>query len=110
MIKLNRNKKDLDNLNLFVHSLPKGKNDVCYIKKIYENIFKTDGWMRNFEDVLYFLEKMDYVKLQHKNDIIVSISLLSKNVKLFKNMNEEIHYEWNLGTKYISNFLKNIDL
>lgn len=110
MIKLNRNKKDLDNLNLFVHSLPKGKNDVCHIKKIYENIFKTDGWMRNFEDVLYFLEKMDYVKLQHKNDIIVSMSLLSKNIKLFKNMNEEIHYEWNLGTKYISNFLKNIDL
>jgi hypothetical protein len=101
MIKLNRNKKDLDNFNTFIKHLPKGKNNINNIREIYKNIFRTDGWMRNFEDIMYFLDKIDYVRLVHTNDIISSVSTLSKNIRNIKNMNDFIHREWNLGFEYI---------
>ena len=71
-------------------------------RELYKSIFKTDGWMRNFEDVMYFLEKLELIKLQHKNDIISHISVLSKNKRHLNSMNQFIHYEWTRGLRHIS--------
>ena len=102
MIRLNRNKKDLDNFNTLIKELPKGKHSVEGIRELYKCIFKTDGWMRNFEDVMYFLEKLECVKLQHKNDKISHISVVTKNKRHINSMNNFIHYEWTRGLRHIS--------
>jgi hypothetical protein len=92
MIKLNRDATLLKKYNKFVADIPLGMSSVTVIKQIYKDVFKTDGWMRNFEDVLYYLERWEQVKLTKKCGVITHITLLT--TYHVRNFNDEIWHMW----------------
>ena len=105
MIKLNREKPLLNKYNKFVMSLPVDKTSIIQIKKLYRNIFKTPGWMKNFEDVIYFLERWEQINVIKKCGIITHIELIGTNH--IRNFNDPILYDWMFAgsEEYNKNFI-----
>ena len=116
MIKMNREPDDLKKLNNFLKALVKGCHTYNSVKKIYKDHFRTAGWMKNFDDVLYFIEEYlnDNISiiLHHKNSNINTIYVHKKINKKIVNFNDNIISEWskyemnNLSDAYFS-FIKN---
>jgi hypothetical protein len=109
MVKLNREKTELEKFNNFISLLPKGnkKINIGIVTALYKHAFKTDGWMKNLDDVLYFMEGIKYVKLSLSGDKIVHITTISKNMVKIDNMNLYIHSSWNINTLYGKDMSKN---
>jgi hypothetical protein len=99
MIKLNREPKIFAKYNKFISDIPNGKNSYDDIKNIYKKHFMSEGWMRNFDDVLYFMESHERLfaskfRLYHTNSKITYIEIKNKYKKKIINFNDQINTEW----------------
>lgn len=90
MLKANRNKKTLESFNILSKYINVSKK--MSIKEFGETVIKTMGenWEKDIEDLAYFYETMDCIKLdKNRNGTIHSI-VLKKEIPYITNFNKTI--------------------
>jgi hypothetical protein len=109
MIKMNRNPIIRSNFNKFTATLKKHNNkklsfDDC--RKIYLKYFSEKMWGKNYEDILYFLLSMDYVKLSHRaNKDISSITPKGHNIRNNNDYSDIIAGLWQSDLPYTTSLV-----
>ena len=104
MMKLNNNKRLLNKYNEFILHLKKIDNKIKRgdALDIFCKYFDRKSWEHNFDDVLYYMEFWEKsVKITtSKIGNIISISVISKNIKKVVNFNNNILYQFLIDEGY----------
>lgn len=103
LIKMNRNKNILNSWNLILRSI---KNYKSFTREEFEvmfyQAFNKKNWEHNIDDIIYFLETREYLKLHtDSHGYITSFTVIQNNITEWTNkeVNSYILNEWTRTTK-----------
>jgi uncharacterized protein HemY len=96
MMKMNNNQKLIKNFNEMINNLPNTKIKFDDYKILFFKYFDKKNWDKDIIDILYFLESLNFIHLNHNTDGSIKHIIKKRDkIRKIKNFNNEIIQEWN---------------